>query len=111
MATANYAWRAPMKPPLVENIELRESRYKGVVPSRRLRESLSVGNRAKLMLTMDGAEVAKPVDEQVWVVVSRCLHNGRYEGRVAAGFAVKLLVSAGALVEFGPEHICDWQPS
>ena len=99
-----------MSEPCIENVESRSCSYKGPVPSRRLRESLSVGNRAKVMLTMAGDEIAKPLTELVWLEVIRCLHNGRYHGR-RPSTAPPGFLPANAIIEFGPEHVCDWQPS
>ena len=92
-------------------------------PSRRIRETLSVGNMARLVVEMD-AHVAVPPTERLWVVITK-LHatssdGGRrrwgieYMGTIHARVKERdapELTRVGQVVTFGPEHVLDWEPA
>lgn len=99
-----------MKPITIENAEeLAQSRgIVGEIPSRRLRQSLSVGNSA--WLTFAQGDLPDQVTERLLVQISRAHHDGMYTGKVISRPSRIVGLEAGALVEFWPEHVCGWEP-
>ena len=80
----------------------------GQIPSRRLRQSLSVGNMALLMFVQG----LPPNDkrERILCEISRCHRNGRYTARLTRRSSVIVGLERGDLIDFGPEHIWGWEP-
>lgn len=84
------------------------------IPSRAIRESLAVGDMAKLIfLAEDGpehvvvrGESTRATSERMWVRVTARLVTGRYGGTLSNKPSF-LPLTFGDSVTFGPEHIID----
>ncbi len=106
--------------------EVRAERFPSFgVPSRALREGLSPGNHARIVLAVDGADPgrdivhatptggffrrpAAPTGERLWVkIVER--RGLRYLGKVV-NVPVLDGIRQSQHLEFGPEHVCGWDP-
>lgn len=77
------------------------------IPHRRLREALSVGNFAQLIFVCDD------VSQRLWVVIGERREIGkRYRGQLMNEPDQRIVgLRYGEMLEFGPEHICDWSPA
>ena len=90
------------------DVEARASKYASFeIPGRAKREALRVGDLAKLVFVdlqiHDGAS-----GERMWVEIVRVV-AGRYRGRLRNAPVVIDGLEEGALVDFGPEHVADWE--
>jgi uncharacterized protein YegJ (DUF2314 family) len=77
------------------------------IPSRVDREDLRERDLAKLVF-VDPTEDGAAGGERMWVEVV-AVEAGRYRGRLRNMPVVIRDLEEGALVEFGPEHVADWE--
>lgn len=106
--------------------EVRAQRFSAfVLPSRALREGLSPGNHARVVLGVGDADPSNdvvhasaaggffrrpsaPTAESLFVeIVER--RGARYLGRIVNVPMLKF-ARHGQHLEFGPEHVCGWEP-
>lgn len=106
--------------------EVRARRFPAFeIPSRVLREGLSPGNHARVVIGFGDAEPsndivhagatggffrrpAAPTGERLFVaIVER--RGARYVGRIV-NVPVLKIARHGQHLEFGPEHVCGWEP-
>jgi len=92
----------------VDNAERIAGGKSGLIPHRKLRESLSVGNSVQLGFRAEAN--GRVLTDRLWLVITRCHHDGRYTASVQTPSSSLAALTAGALVEFGPEHIFGWEP-
>jgi len=101
----------------LDNVEDRVGLSSGQfeIPPRAVRELLVFGDSAKLIFLPDviGPDLPSgapaPSGERMWVTVTK-VTDGRYEGELV-NEPVVVEVEKGALVTFGPEHVCDIEQS
>jgi uncharacterized protein YegJ (DUF2314 family) len=74
------------------------------IPPRSERESLRVGNVAKLIFV--STDVGSP-GERMWVEIVAA-NAGRYQGRLRNTPVLMRELTEDDPVEFGPEHVADW---
>jgi len=85
------------------NVEVRADLHDNfLIPSRADREALVFGDFAKLIFL---EHQAADWGERMWVIVRKKLDDGRYEGELDSDPAT-VNVECGAMVTFGPEHVC-----
>ncbi len=95
----------------LESAEARHERYPGSfwIPSAAERETLKIGNLAKLLFVLPEATAdgLVPRVERMWVVVAASAPH-RYEGLLASiPTSIETPLQLGSPVAFGPEHVCD----
>lgn len=81
------------------------------IPSRAVRESLSIGDGAKLLFDIETKERGEIVDrgvDRMWVIAKTKSQDG-YVGILDnnPGTAENLKLNEGDLIFFGPEHVAD----
>jgi hypothetical protein len=73
------------------------------IPSRSVREKLCVGDLVKLVFVTPAGE-----GERMWVEIGHA-ESGRYSGRLRNTPVRIRDLGESAFVEFGPEHVADWE--
>ncbi len=76
-----------------------------VIPERARRESLRIGDQAKLLFEEQGSRGRV---ERMWVEIQRRAPEGRYVGKLLNRPLFMVSIAYGDAVEFGPEHVADW---
>jgi hypothetical protein len=79
------------------------------IPSRASRESLCVGDAAKLLFDIETRQSGRVIDrgvDRMWVIVRKRI-GGLYVGLLDndPGFSENLTLHSGSEVLFGPEHV------
>jgi len=94
----------------LDNVEDRAQLYDDFeIPPRPVREALVFGDSAKLVFVPE-YHSAGASGERMWVTVTK-VTEGRYEGELANDPVVVTDLQRGALVTFGPEHVCSIEES
>lgn len=76
------------------------------IPEREERDSLRVGDIAKLVFVLTSPEEGDPGAERMWVKVTN-RQGANYVGELDNDPCALLGAEAGNFIEFGPEHIID----
>jgi uncharacterized protein YegJ (DUF2314 family) len=76
-----------------------------VIPERARRESLRIGDQAKLLFEEQGLCGCV---ERMWVEILKRGSEGRYVGKLLNRPFFMVSIAYGDVVEFGPEHVADW---
>ena len=100
----SHAWR-------LGNVEERARKFPDTfhIPNAARRHSLKVGDHAKLCFEIADGTPSVGRGERMWVKVTR-LDSPAYYGVVVNRSVIKVFPAAGALVQFGPEHVADIEP-
>ncbi len=83
------------------------------IPDQQRRQDLRVGDHAKLIFEEEihpqpGDQGPRGRVERMWVEIHQRTPNGRYIGKLLNQPALLTSVKSGDDVEFGPEHVADW---